>query len=351
MSLLLALAMSAPLLAQGMRDLVDAALDEKITQRVQISEQPVREALRALEQNTGLQFRVDEQALDWMPYGEQTRLSIVIEDMSVRQALRRIFAGLGLTLSVQDDRVVIEPAPVLDRLGRRLTIDEVQLLQMLASQPWKALKPGEVAIDYRLPTKDDHPGELAAAIEETPSINALVQLEAATRRLGWYWVPAGRAIAIYSQSENVQQRLDRPLDARYRQVPLDHLLMDIGRRIGVTIQFEEGALKRVAASERRVDFIQRGTTARQVLELIAGHTGLWYEVTEDGVAIGATTGEAEAQAARPRVVAILRVPVGTDGTTVDFLFREDELPVEFQELRDRKLPEVIEVLRRELAEQ
>ena len=51
-----------------------------------------------------------------------------------------------------------------------------------------------------------------------------------------------------------------------------------------------------------------------------------------------------------RVVAILRVPVGTDGTTIDFLIRLDELPSEFKALRDKKMPEVIEVLKKKLAE-
>jgi hypothetical protein len=54
---------------------------------------------------------------------------------------------------------------------------------------------------------------------------------------------------------------------------------------------------------------------------------------------------------RPSIVAILRIPVGDDGTTIDFLIREDEVPPEFAELKARKLPEVVELLRKRLGEE
>ena len=347
--LFLLLALPPVLAAQGLRDLVDAALDMKITQRIEIAERPIRDALSELEKATGLHFELNKSAVEWMPYGEQTRIGIVIQDMSVRRALERIFGGLGLALRVADDRVLIEPAPVLDRLGRRLTVDEVQLLQKLASQPWSALKPDDFAVEFRVPPKDNPQQMFDQAMREGPATDALTQLETVTQRLGWLWVPAGKTIVLYSRSEDVQQRLDRPLDLSYQRVPLDKLLLDIGRRIDITVHFEPGALQRVFARDRNVDLIQRGMTARQVLELISGNTGLWYDVVEDGVVIGSkpATEPAGPAAEQPqRVVAVIRIPVGKDGTTIDFLIRADELPPEFKQLRDRKMPEVIELLRK-----
>jgi hypothetical protein len=347
-SLLVATALTPTLQAQPMRDLVEAALDQQVTAPIEISERPIREALHELETATGLRFALHDLAVEWMPYGDQTRVSIVMKDVSVRRGLARIFDGLGLSLRVADDRVVIEPSPVLDRLGRRLTMEEVELLQKLASQSWSAIKPDEITIQFRLPPEGDHRRMLQQALQEESPTSALLQLEQATQRLGWLWVPAGRSIVIYSRTENVQQRLDRPLDLSYRRVPLDELLVDLGRRIDVAVHFEPGALQRVAARERQVDLIQRGINARQVLELIGGNTGLVYDVVEDGIVIGAAPAAAtEPGEAKARVVAVLRVPVGTDGTTIEFLIRDDELPAEFKRLRERKLPEVIELLRRQ----
>jgi hypothetical protein len=348
----LGLALTATSRGQAMRDLVEAALDEQITQRIEIPEQPIRDALAELEKRTGLHFELHPMAVDWMPYGEQTRLSIVIQDMSVRRALERIFGGLGLAMRVTDDRVLVHPGPVLDRLGRRLSIDEVGLLQKLASQPWSALKPDDFAVEFRIPPDKDDPQQVfEQAMREGPAVDALTQLETATQRLGWLWVPAGKTIVVYSRTEDIQRRLDRPLDLNYQRVPLDKLLVDLGQRIGITIHFEPGALQKVAARDRHIDLIQRGTTVRQVLELITGNTGLWYDVVDDGVVVGAKPaagpGSEPAGEQPQRVVAILRVPVGTDGTTIDFLIRADELPPEFKSLRDRKMPQVIEELRKQ----
>ena len=350
-TLLVATLLSSAARGQAMRDLAEAALDEHITQRIEIPEQPIRDALAELENRTGLHFELHKMAVEWMPYGEQTRLSIVIQDMSVRRALERIFGGLGLVMQVADGRVLVEPGLVLDRLGRRLTIDEVGLLQNLANQPWSALKPDEFAVEFRVPPGKDNPQQVfEQAMRDGPQVDALAQLETATQRLGWLWMPAGKTIVVYSRTEDIQQRLDRPLDLNYQRVSLDRLLVDLGKRINITIHFEPGALQKVAARDRHIDLVQRGTTVRQVLELITGNTGLWYEVVEDGVVVGAkppTGTETVPAGEQPaRVVAILRVPVGTDGTTIDFLIRSDELPPEFKSLRERKLPQVIEELRK-----
>lgn len=333
--------------AQALRGLVDAALDQQVTKKIEISERPFREGLAELEKATGLRFRLDPQALDWMPYGEQTRIELVIDNLSVRAALTRIFDGLGLALRVAGDDVLIEPAPVLDRLGRRLTIDEVRLLQELAANSWSAIA-GSVKFEYRLPPEGEPHRALEAALRDAPPGPASAQLEGATQALGLVWVPSGRTVAIYSQQEAVAQRLDRPLDLNYRQVALDEFLVDLGRRIGLTVRFQPGALQKVNASNRQVDFVQRGTSVRQVLELIVGRTGLTFEIVPDGIVVAAAGADAGSAAPGGRVVAILRVPVGSDGTTIDYLLREDELPAEFRKLRDRKMPEVIELLRKEL---
>lgn len=364
--LLLALVLVALLLtpltwAQNMRDLIDAALDEQIKQKIEITERPIRDALTELEKATGLHFVLTDQVLDLMPYGAETRVSIVVQDMSVRSALGRIFTGLGLELRVAHDRIEVDPAPWLERLGRRLSIEEVELLQYLHSAAWAELKPAPPTVQFRLdpvaPGEETQHELLKRAFERdmasSTNVVALAALEKVTQSLGCSWVPAGRGITVYSRTEDIQQRLDRPFDADYRRIPLDELLLDLGRRTGIKVRFEPGVLQRVQARDRHVDLVQRNTTVRQILELLVGNTGLVYEVLEDGIGISvpppATGAPATADDAGSRVVAILRVPVGADGTTIDFLIRAAELPPEFKQLRERKLPQVIELLRKDAA--
>jgi len=116
-------------------------------------------------------------------------------------------------------------------------------------------------------------------------------------------------------------------------------------------------LRSVDARERNIELVQRGMSVRQALELIVGNTGLVYEVVEDGIVVSApsaggaqpsTEGGAESKG---KVAAILRVPVGTDGTTIDFLIREADLPAEFKDLYKQKMPQVIEILRQKAGNQ
>jgi hypothetical protein len=334
--------------AQSISDRINAALDREIDDEIEIEDQPIRDALYELEKATGLRFAIHEQALEWMPYGERTRISMELDDISVRAGLTRIFTGLGLTMRVEGDRVLIEPAPVLDRLGRRLTLDEVRLLQRLAAKPWRKIDSDDLRLAFRMETDGDWRKRLEWAISEVPPGNAAEQLEAAVAQWDAVWVPQGDSILIYSRKGEIGKLLDRPMDLNLKRIALDKLLLTLSQRTGVPLRFQPGALESVGAGERRVDIVQRDITFRQVLELIAGSTGLRYAVTGDGVEISSARAMVTQRDSGPRVVAILRVPMA-DGTTFDILLREDQLSEEHRDLIDRllerKLPEVIEVLR------
>jgi len=338
--------------AEDLRDLVEEALDQN-AREISILGQPIRTALTQLGEQTGLRFVLDESAVDWMPYGQRTRVSLVINDITLRQGLRQMFDGLGLAMRVVGDKVRVEPAPVLDRLGRRLTYDEMSLLQNLAARKWAQLDESAKTVQFRGLTGSELRQSLESAISQVRAPNALRELESATQSLGWYWIPEGHTVVVYSRTEDVWYRLRREIDLDYRNAPLDDVLIDLGNRVGVTVMFEAGVLDRIQAHERTVDLVHRRTTPLQTLERICGATGTCFEVLEHGVLIGKPTDES----ARPavggamrrgaaRVVAILRVPVGQDGTTVEFPFYEDAVPPEFLRLLDEKLPAVLEELRR-----
>lgn len=345
---------------QDLEGLIEAALDQKITKPIEITDRPIPAALKELGGPTGLEFVIDPAALEWMPYGRETRLTIHLDQVSVRQGLRRIFGGLGLTLFVQEDKVRVEPAPWLERLGRRLTLEEVSTLKKLAERRWPELKAsGGVAIT-KMPREVGTAATLAQELARHPGANGLAQLEAVTQQLGCLWIPDGGGVAVYSFSEDVEQRLDRPFDVHYSRMPLDRMLLDIGRRCGITIHFEAGLLSKLRAGEQKVDLIQREITARQILELLVGRfNALWYETVDDGIAMGwgrpdSPPTPAAREPTTPRVVAILRLPVDDGGTTFDVLIWEDQVPAEYQDvlekLRQCKVPEVFKLLREKLAD-
>lgn len=325
--------------SQMPRDLIEEALDQPIAQ-LEIKDTPIRDALAKIEQHTGLHFVIDEDVVDLMPYGERTRVSVVIRDMSVRSGLTQVLDGLGLRMFVERGNVLIVPAPVLERLGRRLTIEEVNLLGMLASGPWSQDRFANKK-EFRIDPKTKPAEILNKAMEQVKSRNGLKQLEAATATLGWVWRPEGVSIVFELPRDEIRRRLDWPLDLTYQREPLDRLLVDLGGHVGVLMKFEPGALQKVSARERNVDLIQRGVSVRQILERICGNTGLRYEIQDDGVQILApledTTGPTAAT-----IQQWVRIEVEIrPGVKMDLFVRQDQLPPEFQAEARKKLNEIL----------
>ncbi len=317
------------------RDLLEEALDQPVT-RITINDQPLREALLMLEDQTGVRLEVADDVIALMPYGVRTRVSLTIEDLSLREGLRQLLDSLGLMMDVRQEHVELLPAPVLERIGRRMTVREVGLLGALASDRWAALEGQRVSIRFELdeppPTRD----ELRDMLAESGGDNALRQWENVARGLGWVWSVDGDTVVVRTRLGDVQHRLDRTLDMSYHRVPLDELLLDLGRRAGLTMYFEPGALGQVSARERAVDLIQRDLSVRQTLELLCGNTGLRYEVLADGVHFAGPKDAAQPISKSPRLFRI-SIPVGSNGVTFDAIIREDELPPAVRRLFETKL--------------
>lgn len=321
------------------RDLAEETLDQPVAQ-LEIEQTPIRDALAEIEQQTGLHFVLDDAVVDLMPYGERTRVSIVIRKMSVRTGLTRVLDGLGLEMSVENGDVRVVPAPVLKRLGRRMTIEEVHLLGKLAGEPWPEDN-GAFKKDFRIDPQAKPAETFDQAMSQAQGRNALQQLEAATAALGWVWRPDGPRIVLEHRRDDIRRRLDRPLDLTYQREPLDRLLVDLGTRVGVLMKFERGALQKVSARERTVDLIQRNASVRQILERICGNTGLGYEIEDDGVRILAPREDSSGPTAAT-IQQWVRIEVEIrPGVTMDLFVRQDQLPPEFQAEAQRKLSEIL----------
>ncbi|MEP0847092.1 MAG: hypothetical protein HRF50_09765 [Phycisphaerae bacterium] len=337
---------AAPAYGQLPRDLIEQALDQPVPE-LRIEHRPIREALESLGQRTGLRFGLDDTVLDLMPYGARTELSIQVRDMSVRRALGQVFDGLGLEMSIEKDNVAVVPAPWLERLGRRMTLDEVNVLERL-SRAASARELGDPCpFDLRLDPGTKPREALEQALAQTRAANALRQLESACQSAGWVWHPEADHVVIQTRKDDVRRRLDRVVELSYQRVPLDEVLVDLGRRVGVTILFEPGALQQVSARDRAVDLIQRGASVRQTLERICGNTGLRYEIVDDGVRVSGP--QSAAASAGPTAATIqqwARVAIEIrPGMTVDVFLRVEDLPPEFRSVCERKLAELFSASR------
>jgi len=336
----------APTPSQELRDLVEQALDQNVA-NLEIQDVPIEDALVQLGEKSGLRFALAADALDAMPYGASTRISIVLKDSPLRRGLNQVFDGLGLRMRVEGDEVFVDPAPVLMRLGRRLTIEEVSLLARIAADPWESIPRDDVPLQILIDPTFGPQHAFEQAIGQVHGVNATEQLEAATNALGWIWMPRGGAVVLLPRTEFVRQLLDRPVDLNYARRPLDEVLDDLGQKAGVVVSYAPGALQEVQAGLRPVDLVQRDTTVRQTLERICGNTGLRYEIAPDGIRV---LGPERPQTRQPvgtasRLIRI-SIPIEAGGATMDVILREDELPPHVRRLYDQRLQEFFATLPR-----
>lgn len=329
--------------AQAPRDLVEAALDQPVDE-LTLTERPIRDALREIEQRTGLRFELADEVVNLMPYGQQTQIAVEIRRMSVREGLSHIFDGLGLRMEVQGDRVAVLPAPWTARLGRRMTLEEATLIERLSRMLWKSLHDADrPQLDFRLSKPpSDARGAFEQSLAGASERSALAQIDATARGLGWVWWVEDNRLIIAERSEDVRRRLDWALDMTYQREPLDRLLVDLGRRIGVTIFFEPGALQRVSARDCVLDIVQRGVSVRQTLERICGNTGMRYEINDEGVKIFGPQANGNTGPTAADITRWVRIEVEVKpGVKMDVFVPEDRLPPELREQAQRKLEEIL----------
>lgn len=375
-ALLAAAAVLQAAAAQSGRDEIEEALDQTVA-AFRIERSPIRDALNALGRHTRLNFSVADGVVDLLPYGGRTAVTIELKDISVRRGLGQIFDGLGLSLRVADGKVLIESAPVLRRLGRRMTIDEAGVLALLAREPWSAVRQRGIPLQYQIDPSLRPADALERALAQAPSDTAIRQLDTACAALGWVWMPRDKAVVFHTRRDHVADLLNRPLAFKYAGVAIDAVLQDIGRRSGVRVAFDPGVLERVAQRAGPVHFEAPRRTPREVLDLLCGRVGMQYEIIDDGIRVfdapaavvpaSATGGNAPAGTTDttaltappepatglalriPRVVALIRNPLNDKGVSIDFPVYEDELPPDIRQLREDKIREVIEEARRILA--
>src|SRR5690606_33980223 len=125
-------------------------------------------------------------------------------------------------------------------------------------------------------------------------------LEQATSQYGWTWYPSGDLIIVLPKTKQIERQLDKRVSVDYVQWSLKDVLLDLTDRAGVSLSIEPGALATVPAYvAERFSLRTLNTPIRQVLELIAGQTGLAYFIEPQGVRIAGnvvTPGSAGGQA-------------------------------------------------------
>lgn len=350
--------------------LVNRVLDAPV--KLDLRETPLPEVLTSITDLTGVPFFVDDATYALLPYGRQTPISVTVSATPLRQTLGLITQRLGLEYVVRDERVELQPLAPLQRAGRRATVEEVALLDLLAGVPLELVDDRPTAaqvleaVDLKLQALD-----AAAEAANRPKPGYVVEnrlgddlrgrrvfiardatlsdaMESVHEQTGATWYPWGDTLVVVPKDAWIRRMLERPVTLSYDRVEVQQVLIDLEKAAGVPFRVEPGAIQQVPEEFRRVRLFLENATVREALDSIGGVTGLSYAAGEDGVYIGhgnATSGGvSNFLPGRPRGVElpVLLVDLG-DGTSL--LVYESDLPEAMRDRLDVRRKEAIDALR------
>jgi hypothetical protein len=363
----LMLVATALLQAQPSEGMIQKHLDTPVT--IDVKNRPIGEVFWKLTQQSKLRFRVHEDTLAALPYGEQTHMDLHVSGATLREALPQILHPHGLTWRLEDGVVQIVPHETLYRMNRRATFDEIQLLGQLLTtrlsasggdvEPVSLLREACGDGDLALVLPDGLLGEgldvARRRADQVSPASPAAWLDMLCGE-GYTWYLSGDRLTVLPREDQVRRQLQRRISLRYEHARLVTVLLDLARAGDVQLSLSPGALTALPA-DTRGDFtlmIEEASIA-QALEVISGATGLEFSVTAEGIearpALTLTAGSLSSQAARaqgdasrPRRPAGLILQTsftGSDGQVRELLVPMFDLPEDVREEIQRRQAKAI----------
>jgi hypothetical protein len=336
-----------------MESLIEQAMDEIVD--FEITDEPLLEAFSTVGELSGVPLTIRADSLRLLPHGADTRLTARMQNVPLREGIAMLVRPLGMHCKVLGDRAEATPTEALLRIGRRATWNELATLDGLSKIDWSQ-RPDEVKqlrskLQFRVEGQDAA-DRLIAAIARVGAGRGDEVLTLACQSLDWTWYPWGKDIAVTTRVEQTYRELQRPITLRVERKPLADVFLTLARLSRIKIAIESGALAALPR-EARDDFslLVEGVSFEQVLEVIAGATGLAFEVEGDGVAVYLpqpveSSPTSPKSAANDPIVGRVTMP-GQDGDfQYEFFIRRSDLPPDIDRRRIELIDRVIETLRR-----
>lgn len=341
---------AASAFAQNSSALINEALDKIVNLDLNTT---FPEAIKSIEDKTGVPIRAGKDVYESLPWGEQTNITAKVENKPLREALAAMTSKLGMIYVVTDETVEIRPMPALVRLGRRSTIDELQSIDYLKNHKLKndAATVAELAtaIDKQL-QEDKSPFSVEnragdtlgqAKLKTFRDKSLLDQLEEMSAQSRATWYPWGKSIVIVPREDQIRMMLGRPITVRYAGVDVSQVLTELARRSGVEFSIEPGAVQKIPPEARTIKLVLENVSLKQALESICSFTGLGYVANENGVYIWNQT--ASAAPRRDRIVGLIPMEGG-----MQVVLPENELPDDVRQFLEAKRKKAIEDLRQQM---
>jgi hypothetical protein len=319
---------------------IQQALDRPIT--LNISSAVIGDVFKKLTEASGVKFAVPDEALDALPYGDQTRMRVNLDNITLRKALTPMLAPQALQWTIEEDSVRILPSEALYRMCRRPSYEELQVLGALHAvtlQPPD--KGGDVLVQLRKLTEDKelkiafHPtGDREAALkraERALPATPAQYLDMLCHGQGWTWYLSGDEIVIVDRTRQIERQLQRRVSLQYQGAKIVNVLDDMCRKGRLQLEMDPGVLSLLPADmQSNFNLLMTDATIAQALQVIAGVTGLKFTRTSEGIRVEASealTKRAESQPARKRPPFFVKMTLpSAGGVGMEVYWTPDELP-------------------------
>jgi hypothetical protein len=337
--------------------LINEALDKPVDVQLKTT---LPGALQEIKNRTGVPIELAPGVVDLLPWGEQTHIDAKVSNQTLRQAVAAIARKLGLIYVLTPEAVELRAMPALQRLGRRATVDELGVLDLLASNPLQgaganpnppAGAQGRQTISQVLQAVDQRLIELkspfaveyragTSGVKDNQPIpvprNATIAdaLDAVAKETPLAWGPWGHSVLVKPKEAWVRDQLDKPITRRFVGADVAQVLGELAASGGVQVTIEPGAFQRLPQPARRLDIVLDNTSIREALDKVAGYTGLNWTANESGVYVwNPSTAAGGSGGSGDPVVAIL--PLADRG--IEIMIRQSEVPDDLKQyIRHRK---------------
>ena len=317
------------------------------------------QAIKEITNKTGVPIEITPQTYDLLPWGEQTTINAKIANQTLRKALEAITRKLGLTLELRDEAIEIKPLPALRRLGRRATVDELAVLDLLSRTDLKldaerpTVKQILAAVDNRLdelksPFAVENRAQADAILDAPVAVarNAtlLTALEAIPQATDATWYPWGNTLIIRPKADHVRDMLGKTITRSWNGVDVSQVLAELANLSGVSFVIEPGAVQRISGDSRNIRLVLENAPISQALESIAGFTGLAWSVNDKGVYIW-NAGNGSGQSREPSI-GLLTLDNG-----IQVVLRESQVPADLREYVKYKTNQAFEKMRQQMKDE
>ncbi len=337
--------------AEDIAPVVEQALDQAV--ELSLEKQPLTTAFEIITRETGVQASISEGTLDLLPYGPNTTVSARMQNISLREGLAELTVPLALRFEVGERGIRILPKAALSRILRRATWAELDTLAELhrtdfAADP-SAMEGLLGRLQFQFSDIDGWP-PLAAGIQRVGAGHGDQVLTLACEALDWTWYPSGTQIVILKKTDQINRQLQRLVSLKESHRKVIDVLSRISVEAGVRVRCEPSALTSLPVNTRNnFSLYVENKSVAEVLEIVAGTTGLGHRIDPDGVVFYHPAESPSPAPTQPNPVQMavqqpggpyvgwVALPPRPDGSQVHLLIHEADLTPDVLELRGRYL--------------